>query len=266
MNPIDVSVIIPTFHREAQLLEAVGSVLAQKGVKIELIVVDDSPEGSARSAVASVPDPRVQYVLRPEPSKGRPALVRNDGAKLARGRYLHFLDDDDILEADSLITMSRALDAAPKAGMAFGVIKPFGHDQIVLEHHQKYFAKATAAARRMRGPLQLSVNLIFRPAIFVNSACMARRTAFESAGGYDPEIPICEDADLWARIVRATGYVFVDRPVVRYRTGAPSLMHDLSESDEKLHASYRRIHEKYRQTHGSLHFLAMKVWARTGLR
>jgi hypothetical protein len=84
VNPIDVSVIIPTFHREAQLLEAVGSVLAQKGVKIELIVVDDSPEGSARSAVASVPDPRVQYVLRPEPSKGRPALVNPIGVKFAR--------------------------------------------------------------------------------------------------------------------------------------------------------------------------------------
>jgi hypothetical protein len=53
---------------------------------------------------------------------------------------------------------------------------------------------------------------------------------------------------------------------VRYRTGAPSLMHNLVENDEKLHASYRRIQGKYRQAHGPLKFYATKIWAKILLR
>jgi glycosyltransferase involved in cell wall biosynthesis len=262
MPPTDVSVIIPTHHRETQLLEAIGSVLGQRGVSFEIIVVDDSSEGTARSAVASVSDSRVHYILRSQPSKGRPALVRNEGARSARGRYLYFLDDDDLLEPDTLLDMSRALDAAPSAGMAFGVVAPFGTDEHVLRSNISYFHEARRLVKRLRGPRGLSACLVFRSAVLVNSACMARRTAFLRAGGYDAEIPICEDADLWARIAHATGYVFIDRPVVRYRTGAPSLMHNLAANDAKLSISYRRIQHKYRRENGALKFLALKIWAR----
>jgi glycosyltransferase involved in cell wall biosynthesis len=266
MDSVDVSVIIPTYHRERELLDAIDSVRAQRGVALEVIVVDDSPEGSAQDVVVSLHDQRVRYVLRTEPSKGRPAKVRNEGAKLARGRYLYFLDDDDMLEPDTLADLSKALDAAPRAGMAFGVISPFGVNEEVLRHNQKYFAEARRIALKLKGPRQLSAWLTFRSAILVCSGGMARRSFFEEVGGFDPEIPICEDAELWARISQGRGHVFLDRPVVRYRTGAPSLMHNLVENDEKLHASYRRIQGKYRQAHGALNFYAMKIWARIGLR
>jgi glycosyltransferase involved in cell wall biosynthesis len=266
MDSVDVSVIVPTYHRERELLEAINSVRSQSGVALEIIVVDDSPEGSARDTVESMNDPRVRYVLRPDPSKGRPAKVRNDGAKLARGRYLYFLDDDDMLEPGTLAVLSKALDSAPRAGMAFGVISPFGVNEEVLRHNQKYFSDARRVALKLKGPSQLSACLTFRPAILVCSAGMARSAFFEEVGGFDTEIPICEDAELWARISHGRGHVFLDRTVVRYRTGAPSLMHNLVENDEKLHASYRRIQGKYRQAHGALNFYAMKVWARTVLR
>lgn len=263
---LDVSVIIPTYHREAQLVEAIGSVLGQIDITFEIIVVDDSADGSARDAVSSVGDQRVQYILRPEPSHGRPARVRNDGAAVAKGRYLYFLDDDDMLEPNALAIMSKSLDAAPRAGMAFGAVEPFGSDAAKLRHHQQYFIKARHIARRLRRPHELSAILFFGPAILVCSACMARRTAFVQAGGFDTDILVCEDAELWARIAQATGYVYVDRPVVRYRTGAPSLMHNLAEGDEKLRNSYRRIQGKYRRSHGLFRFLAMKLWARYILR
>lgn len=266
MDSIDVSVIIPTYHREKTLLETIDSVRRQRGVALEIIVVDDSAEGSARDAVASAADPRVRYVLRPEPSNGRPALVRNAGAALAQGRYLYFLDDDDLMEPDVLASMSKALDACPAAGMAFGVISPFGTDEAVLLHNQRYFTEARRIARKLRKSWQLSACLTFRGSILVCSACMARRTVFAAVEGFDAEIPVCEDAELWARMAQQSGFIFIDKPVVRYRTGAPSLMHNLAENDEKLHVSYRRIHGKYRQAHGQLRFIAMKLWARILLR
>jgi glycosyltransferase involved in cell wall biosynthesis len=266
MGSIDISVIIPTYRREKILPEAICSVLAQQGVTFEIIVVDDSPEGSARAAVESFGDPRVSYLPRTPPSGGRPARVRNHGAELAQGRYLHFLDDDDVLEPNALRMLSRALEARPAAGMAFGAIEPFGPDTAQLEHHRRYFKEASRIAARLRGGHQLSASLLFRPTVLVNSACMARRQAFIDAGGFDADIPVCEDADLWARIAHATGYVYLDQPVVRYRTGAPSLMHNLAEDDEKLHVSYRIIQAKYRRDRGLLRYLGMKLWARAILR
>jgi glycosyltransferase involved in cell wall biosynthesis len=262
MNDVTVSVIIPTFHRESVLLEAIGSVRRQSGVTLQIIVVDDSGTATARAAVASVGDGRLQYIARREPSGGRPALVRNEGASVAQGRYLYFLDDDDMMEADTLRTLVAALDAAPMAGMAFGVVEPFGSDPTVLRSEQSHFSKTRRIAQRLRGRREMSARLVFLTSMIVNSACMVRRTAFLASGGYDAGIPICEDAEFWSRIVHSTGYVFVDRPVVRYRTGAPSLMHNLAANDEKLNISYRRIHEKYRQAHGVLNFLAMKFWTR----
>ncbi len=262
MSNIDVSVIIPTFHREAQLLEAIGSVLEQNGVSLEIIVVDDSAEGSARGAVASVTDPRVRYILAEAPSNGLPALPRNEGAKLAQGRYLYLLDDDDLMMPDTLAVMSKALELRPDAGMAFGTVEPFGPHEGWLRHNQEYFARARRIALKLRSARQLSATLVFSSSILVNSACMARRSAFDAVGGYDAQIPVCEDAELWGRIAHWHGYVFLDRPVVRYRTGAPSLMHNLADQDEKLRISYRRIHAKYRQIQGPLRFLARKLWAK----
>jgi glycosyltransferase involved in cell wall biosynthesis len=248
------------------LLEAIDSALQQADVSVEVLVVDDSAEGSARAAVESVRDPRVQYIQRKEPSGGLPALPRHEGAERAKGRYLYFLDDDDILMPGTLKVMSNALDATASAGMAFGTVEPFGPDERSLRHNQQYFGRARAIARRLHSHRELSACLVFRPSILVNSACMGRRSAYFAVGGYDIEVPVCEDADLWGRIAHSTGYVFIDRPVVRYRTGAPSMMHNLAEQDEKLHISYRRIQSKYRKIQGPFKFLARKIWVRAVLR
>lgn len=83
---IDISVIIPTFRRPALLREAIASALAQEGVSVEIVVVDDSPERSAREGVEGLNDPRVTYIQNDPPSGGKPALVRNAGWPLARQR------------------------------------------------------------------------------------------------------------------------------------------------------------------------------------
>ncbi|HEY4215085.1 MAG TPA: glycosyltransferase [Steroidobacteraceae bacterium] len=266
MPNIDISIVIPTFRREAELLEAIDSVRRQTGISFEIIVVDDTAEGSARETVAAVSDPRVRYVLGKTPSNGIPALPRNEGARLAQGRYLYFLDDDDIMMPATLAVMSRALDSLPDTGMAFGTVEPFGAHEGWLRRSQEHFARARRIALKLRSPGELSAALVFSNSIIVNSACMARRSAFDAVGGYDTQIPVCEDADLWGRIAHGHRYVFLDRPVVRYRTGAPSLMHNLRQQDEKLRISYRRIQEKYRQVQGPIRYLACKLWVKAMIR
>ena len=127
-SSVDVSVIVPTHRREREVVDAVRSALRQRGVEVVVLVLDDASDGGARVGIEALDDPRVRYVRRATPSEGRPALVRNEGAALARGRYLHFLDDDEMLDDGALDEMVGALDARPDVGVAIGRVVPFGDD------------------------------------------------------------------------------------------------------------------------------------------
>src|SRR4051812_6402188 len=114
--PVDVSVITPTFRRPAQVVEAVKSALTQEGVSVEVLVLDDSPEGSAREGIEGLGDRRVTYRKREVPSGGNPGAVRNEGWPLASGRFVHFLDDDDRMAQGALKALTAALDAHDDRG------------------------------------------------------------------------------------------------------------------------------------------------------
>ena len=88
-NPALFTVVIPTHNRPDLLESAVNSVLEQRRVEVECVVVDD---GSG-VAVEEWDDPRVRVVRHPTP-RG-PAEARNTGIRNARGMYVSFLDDDD---------------------------------------------------------------------------------------------------------------------------------------------------------------------------
>jgi GT2 family glycosyltransferase len=262
MSNINVSVITPTFRREKQVVEAVQSALGQQGVSIEVIVLDDSPEASARAAIAQLSDPRVRYIHREVPSGGKPALVRNEGAKLARGRYLHSLDDDDKLADGALKALVDALDARPEVGVALGWVLPFGDDRAWLENKQAYFEDAAKIGAEIRSSIALVAQILFRGTLMVNSACMIRREHFATLGGYDPSIPVYEDVDFYMRAIRRFGHVYVNRPILHYRTGAPSLMTDLKGDNTKVLESYEIMYRKYEEEHGALEFNGLKFFAR----
>ena len=264
-EPVDVSVVIPTHRREREVVHAVRSALGQRGVNVEVLVLDDSADGSARAAVESLDDARVAYLRRDVPSGGRPALVRNEGAELARGRYLHFLDDDDMLADGALEAVVQALDARPDVGVAVGQVLPFGDDAGWLQDKRSYFRWAAGVGPRLPSRYHFVAHILFRGTIMVNSACAIRRECFAALGGFDPTIPVYEDVEFFTRGVRRFGFVYVDRPVLHYRTGAPSLMHALQGDNTKVVESYAIMYRKYREEHGVLEFRALQLFAKVAL-
>jgi glycosyltransferase involved in cell wall biosynthesis len=265
----DVSVVIPTFRRCELLTEAIGSALAQQDVSVEIIVVDDSPEGSARDAVANLRDPRIQYVQSATPSGGRPALVRNEGWKKARGRFIHFLDDDDRVAGGYYRAAVAAFESHPECGVVFGQIRPFSEpESAALEFEQQFFRRAARRTRlwsRLGSRWALAANLLFMPTLLVNSACMIRREHVQSLDGYDANIMLNEDVDFFCRAIRAYGCRFLDQVVVHYRILPTSLMHGRT-GNQKLIDSYQRMYARYRAKHGGIELLAMKILARTVMR
>jgi GT2 family glycosyltransferase len=263
MNAIDVTVIIPTYRRPEQLVDAVESARAQDGVSLEICVIDDSPEGSARETIASIRDPRVVYRKREVPSRGRPAIVRNDAWPSARGRFVHFLDDDDVVVPGAYRAHIEALEANPRAAMSFGCIEAFGEDPEAVRREAAFWRDGAARARRATriGRFALAATLLFDGAILQNSACMVRKTALHATGGFDPLMPLMEDTEMHARGTRLLGSVFIDRTVIRYRVNPTSLMRS-GDLQKLLNESYGRMHRKYRDAHGKAEFFALKAFVR----
>ena len=265
--PVDVSVVVPTFRRPALLTEAVESALGQAGVAVEVFVVDDSPEGSALQAAAALRDPRVTYMKMDRPSGGKPALVRNAGGKLARGRFVHFLDDDDRVADGAYASLAAALHANPRAGVAFGRVEPFGDDRDYLLSNRRLFAESSRRAHlasQLRSRRVLLASMLFCNPCLTCSACLVRREVMEAMGGFRESVAPFEDADFFIRAIRRFGHAFVERTVLHYRTGQPSLMRNLAGG--RGAAAYRDIYARYAAENGAAELFGLKLLAKTVLR
>ena len=110
------TVIVPCFNGAATLDATLASARAQTATELEIVYVDDgSTDASAviaeRHAAA---DARVRVVRQDSRGVG---AARNAGLALARGRYVSFLDADDLLEPEKLARQGAVLEAEPAVGM-----------------------------------------------------------------------------------------------------------------------------------------------------
>jgi GT2 family glycosyltransferase len=202
-----------------------------------------------------------------------PSVVRNLGWPLARGRFVHFLDDDDRVAEGHYAAVRAAFEARPSVGLVFGRIEPFGSGPPAqLEHERRYFAAAAqkaAASGRFGTRWAFVARMMFDMALLVCSASVIRRECLATLGGFDPEIRLMEDADYHVRAMREFGVRFLDRTAIHYRIGSPSLMHSPNPSQSQLdqeHAGATRIGEKYIRERGALEFYALALFKRTVLR
>ena len=89
-----ISVIIPTFNRKDFIWAAINSVLIQTYINYEIIVVDDGSTDNTSEIIRNYKDNKLKYFKIPH--SGISAKVRNYGISQAEGKYIAFLDSDDI--------------------------------------------------------------------------------------------------------------------------------------------------------------------------
>lgn len=205
------SIIIPVFNREKTVGEAIRSVAAGDAPH-EIIVVDDgSGDASAACARAAIRDAGLEAVARVEvqPNAG-PGAARNRGARQARGRYLAFLDSDDLWFPGTLAVVAEAIARDPDAVLFFlrtldwRVTEPPAPpppEAPAFERHAG-FLEAVRCVPAMR---------------FASSNVVIRRDVFAALGGFTERVRCSEDTDLFLRADRAGPCVLVHRPaLVRY--------------------------------------------------
>lgn len=198
-----VSVVIPTKNRRLLLMTTLTGVLAQRGVEVVVVVVDDGSTDGTAGAVSALGDPRVR-VLRHETSQGVVA-ARNRGLAAARGDWVAFCDDDDVWSPDKLVGQ---IDAAARLGRAWAVAGAVGFepDGTILYTRLPVEGK------------QLAATLPWNNAVPGGSSnVVARRALLRETGGFDPRLRVLADWELWIRLARSGPPASVAAPVVGYR-------------------------------------------------
>jgi len=213
-----VSIIIPTYNRLPMLKEAVDSVLAQDFEDMELIVVDD---GSTDRTVEEIKryGGRVK-LLQHSVNKGVSA-ARNKGILQARGKYLAFLDSDDLWVEGKLKIQVTFLDDNPHYPLCYTDeiwIRKGKRVNPMLKH-----AKYSGWIFEKCLPL----------CIISPSSVMIKRTLFSKVGLFDEALPVCEDYDLWLRISARFPIFFIDRKLIIKRGGHPDQLSQRSWGNDR---------------------------------
>ena len=199
----EVSVVIPTRDRAHHVLRAVAGALAQENVDQEVIVVDDGSRDDTQAALAGVADRRL-VVLRNDVPQGV-ASARNRGLALARGRWVAFLDDDDLWAPWMLRTQ---IDAASGRGASYAYC-----DSVVLDERLEVIGKITPPPPEDIGFALQSWNFIGGPSVVVIDTEALRRL-----GGFDQRLSVLADWDLWIRLADAGPGVHCSSMIVGYVT------------------------------------------------
>jgi len=200
-----ISVIIPTYNRGPMLKEAIDSVLTQDYPNFELIVVDD---GSTDDTLKILRLYGQCLTFIQQNNRGVSA-ARNAGISAASGRYIAFLDSDDLWLPQKLTRQVQFFNLRPEA--------------LICQTEEIWMRDGRRVNPKLRH--QKLSGMIFEPSLHLclvsPSAVMIRRSLFEEVGLFDESLPACEDYDLWLRVSCRYPVYLIPTPLIIKRGGHP---------------------------------------------
>jgi glycosyltransferase involved in cell wall biosynthesis len=236
VNP-RISVVIPTYNREAVLLDSIASVQQQTFDDLEILVCDDGSTDGSREAVQAVAaaDRRVRWLAGEH--CGYPGTVRNRGIRAASGEWIAFQDSDDLWIATKLEKQLAVLSAAPEA-------------QFIYSHAAAVFPDG----RRVRmTPFRIRrQGLVFETLLMYSvvhaQTVLVRRSLLDRVGHFneDMRLRIAEDYELFLRLAAEAPFHFVAEDLVLYRTQSDSISADLFGGIDQFERVLKAVIARYR--------------------
>jgi glycosyltransferase involved in cell wall biosynthesis len=226
----NVSVILPTFNRTKYLKLAIESVFAQTYADWEMIIADDGSTEETKAYLRSIGVPQVRTIwLR---HSGNPSRVRNAAIDAANGRYLAFLDSDDIWAPSKLEKQIGALRDRGKCRWSYTIC-----DRIDENGHP--------LANERLGTTVPPEGWIFEPLLRLEVAIsmptvVADRDLVDEIGGFDEQQPFAEWHDLCLRLAMKSEVVALRESLCSVRA------HTEHYSADRIAAniSWMRLYEK----------------------
>ena len=201
-----VTAIVPTHNRRTTLQATLTSVLDQRDVDLQVIVIDDGSTDDTGVWLASLDDPRVR-VLRHDVPQGA-AQARSTGVAAAETEYVAFCDDDDLWSPRKLAAQLDAVAASSGAGWSCTAAVSFVADRstpVEIVHHQP----SPSADGVLAG--LLTSNIVPGG----GSSVLVARDLMQEVGGF--RRGLAEDWDLWIRLALASPMATVEAPLTGYR-------------------------------------------------
>jgi glycosyltransferase involved in cell wall biosynthesis len=232
-----VSVVITTYNRSALILDAIKSVEQQTWTDYELIVVDDGSTDDTRERLQPYVD-RIRYLY--QPNRGL-SSARNTGTSAARGRWLAYLDSDDVWLPAKLERQFQAVSAlGEEYGACFTNCVYKGDPHLVLTVFEIAGFETTGEFGPVPQPIRFIMSETFGLCI---QSLLVLRSAFDRAGGFDEDVAFAEDKDFIFRLSFVTRISYVSEPLVSIdRTpGVPRLTEFSSQRDDRVCTWHERL-------------------------
>lgn len=212
-----VSVVIPMRNAERYVKATLESVLAQRGVELEVVVVDDGSTDRSVEVVRGLNAPSVRIV--PGPRQGISAAF-NAGLEAARGEIVARCDADDLYPPDRLAWQVDFLDRSPDFGAVCGGFTTMTDNGAVV-------------AERLVGSAGEEVTAELRGGVGRSHLCAyaIRTDLLRQLGGCRTYFPMAEDADLQYRLAEATRIWYEPRPAYLYRLHDASITHSRGSAE-----------------------------------
>ena len=195
-----ISLIMAAWQAERTIDEAVHSILSQRGISFELIILDDASTDRTPDRITTLRDARLTVGRLSQ--RLTPAAVRNCAIRQARAPWIGIFDADDVMEKQTLADYVKKTFSAPGCSWAYCGLR-FTDEQ------------GRATGEEMRTPFDL-LKMLQRN-IVSHPMSLYTRELYDRAGGYRETLRSREDYDLWLRFLLHTEPLFHDHLCVRYR-------------------------------------------------
>ena len=239
-----VSIVVPVWESRLDWLRAaVSSALAQADVSVEVVVVDDGCAVPIRE-VLGISDARLRLLRVPH---GGVSRARNAGLDAARGRFVRFLDADDVLEQGSSARLRR-LCGEDDHVVAYGATAMCDQDL-----RPRRTVVCTLQGRVLRDAL------LGRFEVRICSMLFPRRVV-DAAGPFDPSFAVAEDGDFVLRVVEHANVRGEDKVATFYRRHRGSATGDVAAGEAGLHRMLDRYFERHESERGTLLERRARAW------
>jgi glycosyltransferase involved in cell wall biosynthesis len=212
-----VSVVIPVYNQAQFIAEAIQSVLTQSFRDFEIIVIDDGSTDNTPEIASAFP---VRYFRQANQGV---AAARNRGIALSLGKYIAFLDSDDIMLENALEKGVAVLDKYLGVSFSYGQAFMMNENGGVYRVRKSSFLKASAI---VNGKDEIR-DLLF-PYRITTSTVMVRRCCLDEVGGFHEKLRSEEDRHLFIRLAMRWPAAYIAEPLIKYRVRPGSLSREVS--------------------------------------
>lgn len=212
-----VSICIPTYNRKDYLKETLDSVFAQTYRDYEVVVLDDGSTDGTEEMIKTM-DYKVRYYWQ---QNAGDAAARNRLIELAGGKFITFIDSDDLLMPDAVERMMKVMEAE-------------GGDIVVYGPYLRIDENGNVYGRCKRKLHSGHITKYLFQNILVHSCgSMFPRNILQEAGGFDETLAVCSDYDLWLRLSLKYRFIALPQPTFKRRRH-PGNLSEFSFANRKI--------------------------------